>query len=99
MKVEITMDLILYNGNIFTMDKKYPKAEAVGIIGNKIAFVGRNEEVFALKNSKTEIIDLNGKAVVPGFNDSHMHLLSYAMSLENVDLNSAGSVDEIIEKV
>lgn len=99
MRGGVILDLILCNGNIFTMDKQYPKAEAVGIIGNKIAFVGRNEEVLALKNPKTEIIDLNGKTVVPGFNDSHMHLLSYAMSLDKVDLNNVSSVDEIVEKV
>jgi hypothetical protein len=93
------MDLILYNGNVITMEGTNPKAEAVGITGNRIVFVGKNGEVFDLKNSKTEIIDLNGKTVVPGFNDSHIHLLSYAMSLGKADLNTASGIDEMIENV
>ncbi|MCR4429481.1 MAG: amidohydrolase [Tepidanaerobacteraceae bacterium] len=93
------MDLILYNGNIITIDANYPKAEAISITGDRIAFVGKNEEVFDLKVSSTEIIDLKSKTVVPGFNDSHMHLLSYAISLEMADLNAIASIDDLIKNV
>ena len=57
--------MILYKGNIITMDGTNPKAEATGITGNRVVFVGKNGEVFDLKNSKAEIIDLNGKTVCP----------------------------------
>lgn len=93
------MDMILFNGNIITVDGNNPKAEAVGISGNRVVFAGKNEEALSLKHSATEIIDLKGKTVVPGFNDSHMHLLSYAISLDMADLNDAAGIDDLIGKV
>lgn len=93
------MDIILYNGNFFTADKKKEKVEAVAIKDGKIAATGTNQEVLGYKNSSTKLINLEGKTAVPGFNDSHMHLLSYAVSLEKADLNGAKSIDEIKKRV
>lgn len=91
------MDLILINGKIITMDNDNPRAEAIAIKDNKIFKVGKNDEVLALKNNNTKIIDLEGKTVTPGFNDSHVHLLNYGYSLQKVDCSSAKSIDEIIK--
>ncbi|MGB9813816.1 MAG: amidohydrolase [Thermovenabulum sp.] len=93
------MDLILYNGKIVTMDEKMPEVEAVGIGGGKIVEIGSNEEVLSYKGKNTVIIDLKGKTVVPGFNDSHMHLLSFALSLEKADLNGCDGINELIRRV
>ncbi len=93
------MDIILYNGNIITMDENNPKAGAVAIKGNKIIAVGKDEEVLNLKNKDTEIIDLNLKTLVPGFIDSHMHMLDYAQGLESVDLENCKSIEEIKDKL
>ncbi len=71
-------------------------AEAVAIKNGKIIKVGTNEEILSLKEKETEIIDLKGKLVLPGFNDSHMHLLGYGYTLEAVDLSGAASIDQII---
>ncbi|WP_312667148.1 amidohydrolase [Tissierella praeacuta] len=89
------MDLILINGKIHTMNKERNIVEAIGINGDIIEKIGTNEEVMVLKNNSTKIIDLEGKVVLPGFNDSHMHLLSYGYSLNRIDLGGAKSIEEI----
>lgn len=93
------MDLILLNGKVITMDGLHPSAEAVAVKDGKIYAAGLNSEMLALKEDATAIIDLEGKLLVPGFNDSHMHLLSFATTLEKVDLTSSASIDELIEKL
>jgi predicted amidohydrolase YtcJ len=67
-------DIILINGKIFTADTNQPYTEALAIKGNKIITVGSNSKVNQLASSKTKRIDLNGKTVVPGFNNAHEHL-------------------------
>lgn len=89
------VDLILINGKIHTMDKERNIVEAIGINGDIIEKVGTNKEIMALKNNSTKIIDLEGKVVLPGFNDSHMHLLSYGYSLNRIELGGAKSIEEI----
>lgn len=81
------------------MDKSKPKAEAVAIQGGKIAAVGSNDEILKLKADGTKIIDLEGKLVLPGFNDSHMHLYSFGESLRMVDLLKVDSIGAMITKV
>ena len=90
--------MFIINGNIRTMDPKKPKAEAVAIKNGKIIKVGNNEEVLALKNGDAKVIDLGGKLLLPGFNDSHMHLVGYSLFLDLIDLAEEKSIGEIIEK-
>ncbi|WP_352419296.1 amidohydrolase [Proteiniborus sp.] len=92
------MDLILINGRIHTMDLSNPIAEAVAIKEDKIFKVGHNDEILFTKDENTIVVDLKGKVVVPGFNDSHMHLLGFGYFLNMVDLSNCRSIDEIIEK-
>ncbi|MBK5251598.1 MAG: amidohydrolase [Peptostreptococcaceae bacterium] len=90
------MDLILFNGNIITMDEMNAIAKAVAIKDGIIYKVGTDKEILRLKTNKTKIIDLNNKTVIPGINDSHVHLLNYGYSLIKVDCSSAKSIEEII---
>ncbi|PAB57945.1 amidohydrolase [Anaeromicrobium sediminis] len=90
------MNTILYNGNIITMDSKSPKSEALFIRDNKFFKVGKNEEIFSLKDENTRLIDLENKTVVPGFNDSHMHLVNFANSLHMIPLTNCKSIDDLI---
>jgi predicted amidohydrolase YtcJ len=69
-------DLILYNGKIFTSDKSALWADAIAIKGNRIVAVGKNEEVMKNKTKETRVIDLEGRLIVPGFNDAHTHVSS-----------------------
>lgn len=91
------MDAIFYNGIIHTMDKAVPKAEAVAVKDGIIIRVGSNEDVLKLRTESTAMYDLDGKTMLPGFCDSHMHLLSYGYSLEKVNLYSAKSMDDLIK--
>lgn len=92
------MELILKNGKIATMNASRPWAEAVAVKDGKIVKVGKNEEVLALKEKSTKVIDLEGKLLVPGFNDSHMHLLMYSYNLQSVNLAGSKSIDDIIDR-
>jgi len=82
---KIQPDLILRNGRIATLDGPRSFAQAVAILNGRFAAVGSNEEVMFLRGEKTEIIDVGGRAVIPGLNDSHMHPirggLNYNMEL------------------
>lgn len=92
------MDLIITNGKIHTMDSCKEIVEAVAVKNGKIIKIGKNNEVLSLKTENTEVIDLGGKVMVPGFNDSHMHLLNFANSLKMVELNNCTSIDDILQK-
>src|SRR5947207_10287930 len=78
-------ELILINGRIATVDHSRPFAEAVAIHQGRFIAVGSNEEIIRLRASNTETIDLGGRTVIPGLNDSHMHPirggLNYNMEL------------------
>lgn len=93
------MDRILFNGNITTMDTEKPKVSAVAIKDGLIAATGKDEEILALKTYETELVDLSEKTVVPGFNDSHMHLLDYARTKEHIDLGLCATIAELMETI
>jgi len=63
----------LRGGRIYTQDPSRPWAEAVAISGNRISFVGSNADADRLAGPRTEMIELNGRFVMPGFNDAHIH--------------------------
>ena len=65
--------LALINGKVVTVDSENSIREAIAVKGNKILRVGSNNDVKGLIDSKTKVIDLDGKTVLPGFIDSHVH--------------------------
>ena len=67
-------DSVLYNGKIVTVDEDFSIAQAVAIRSGKFVAVGSDSEILALAGGDTERVDLEGKTVLPGFNDSHLHL-------------------------
>src|SRR5215475_8707893 len=66
-------ELILYNGNILTVNDKEPRAQAVAISRDRFLAVGRNSDVLNLTSASVHKIDLGGKTVTPGFIDAHSH--------------------------
>jgi predicted amidohydrolase YtcJ len=66
-------ELILYNGNIWTVSEKLPRAQAIAISGGRILAIGSNDEVLGLAAGLSKKIDLGGKTVLPGFIDAHAH--------------------------
>jgi len=73
-------DLILHNGRIVTVDAKFSLQQAMAVSGERIVRVGRNREVLALRGPQTEVVDLQGKLVLPGLIDSHSHATGAAMT-------------------
>jgi len=66
-------DTILFNGRLWTVDEKLPRAEAVAISDGRFFAVGLNDDVLSLATVRTRKVDLGGKTVLPGFNDAHAH--------------------------
>jgi predicted amidohydrolase YtcJ len=86
--LEIPMsDLVLYNANVITMDPVCPKAEMVIIKNGRITGVSDNTAIRELKDGKAEVMDCEGKTVIPGFIDAHCHLAAFAEGLVSIDLS------------
>ena len=92
-------DLVLQNGNVVTVDDKLPRAQAIAVIGDRIAAVGSNEEIAAFVGDRTELIDLAGQTAIPGFIEGHGHYTSFGGSLLILDFRHAKSFDEIVSQV
>ncbi|MGE5253783.1 MAG: amidohydrolase, partial [Planctomycetaceae bacterium] len=78
-------DLILWGGNIITLDPRKPFARAVAVKNGRFLRAGSDEEARALAGSKTRRVDLRGRTVTPGFIDSHQHLSQYGTDLLQID--------------
>ncbi len=89
-------DLALTGGKIYTVDGKRSWAEAVAIKDGRIVFVGTTEDAKAHIGKDTKVIELDGRMVVPGFQDVHIHPISAGVEAKACDLNAATSVDEYI---
>ncbi len=88
-------DLVLLEGNIHTMNPKMPIAQAIAVKGNRISFVGTNQEAAEYIGEKTKVIRLEGKTVLPGFIDTHIHVADYGRLLTWLNLETAGSIKDI----
>jgi predicted amidohydrolase YtcJ len=82
------------NGRIHTMEGF--TTEAVAVSGKKIAALGSTNDILKKCDSHTEIFDLKGRCLLPGFNDSHMHLMLYGLLYDQFNLRGLKSVDEVI---
>src|SRR4051794_21379930 len=82
-------DLVLLDGKVWTVDKKRPEAEAIAVWRDRILAVGTTDEVKKIVGPKTRVVDLRGRRVVPGFYDSHIHLLGSGRRLSEVALKDA----------
>lgn len=82
------------NGKIYTVNKNQPIAEAVVVSGNKIIFTGSGSEAKKFIDGETEIIDLHGRLMLPGFIDGHTHFISGGFYLLGLDLRHATSTGE-----
>jgi len=96
------MSTIIYlNGTIYTMDAAQPRASALAIdtLSGRILAVGDNDEVRRVGGHDTELVDLGGKTVLPGFIDAHIHLLSTAYRSHHIDAVNCTSEEEVAELV
>ena len=70
----MSADKVFLNGQVITVDESDRVAEAVAVKGNRIVRVGANAEVADLVGDSTEVFELDGKSLLPGFIDAHMHI-------------------------
>lgn len=87
--------LLIQNANVYTADPLNPRAQAVMVRGNRIAFVGNDAEARHQRTPQTEVIDGKGCTLLPGLIDSHFHLLWGALKLESLQLESAADLPEL----
>ncbi len=83
-------DTILHNGRITTQDTAKPEVAAVAISNGRIQAIGTNDEILALANDKTQKIDLENRRVIPGLNDSHLHVIRAGL-FSNLELRWDGT--------
>lgn len=92
-------DMVLTNGNVLTVEADMPNAEAVAIVGDRIAAVGSSAEIAAWIGDSTEVIDLAGQTAMPGFIEGHGHYTSYGDSFYRLELRYDSSWQKIVDKV
>src|SRR5271166_4429637 len=90
----LAADLILLNAKVWTVDASRPEAEALAAWHGRLMAVGSNEEVRRLIGPDTRSLDAGGRRVVPGFYDSHVHVLGSGMRLAEVALKDAADEAE-----
>jgi len=85
------MDIIFYNGKINTLDDSARVCTAVGSANGIITVVGSDEELYRQKRAATEMVDLKGAVMFPGFMEAHNHLMIYAYLLDAIDLSASNA--------
>jgi len=96
---EETADLVLNGGRVVTVDSLMPEAEAVAIKGDRILAVGTNEEIAGHIGEATEVIELAGRLVIPGFIEGHGHFLGLGRAKMILDLTQATTWNDIVGMV
>jgi predicted amidohydrolase YtcJ len=92
-------DTIVMNARVYTVNPSQPWAEAIAIREGKIAALGSASEIAAYRGAFTEVIDVGGRLVLPGFTDSHIHLLEGSVTLLRLHLEDATTIAEIQKRV
>lgn len=97
------MRQLYINGSVATVDSEMSYVQAFAVEDGKFIKTGTNEEILALKTEDSAVVDLEGKTVMPGFNDAHLHILNWASyhgeDRAKIDLEGITSIEELIEKV
>ena len=91
-------DTLFVNGDIYT-ESTPPRAQAIAISEGKVVVIGSNHEVLKLKQKNTQVIDLGGHFVMPGFNDAHVHLAAAGMRQLEVDLTGSKTLQEMQDRI
>lgn len=92
-------DLVFQNGIVYTADSANTTAQAVAVAGDLIIGIGTNEEIKKFIVDNTEVIDLKGKTLTPGFIEGHGHIMGLGFNEMNLDLMNVKSYDELVQKV
>ncbi len=90
-------DLLFLDGPVLTQDPARPESDALAVVGDRIAALGA--EARAMRGPATRVVDLRGRALVPGFVDAHNHLVSYGLRLMRLDLSRVEDKGELLAMV
>jgi predicted amidohydrolase YtcJ len=91
------VDLLLVNGNVYTVNEKQPHAESIAVKGDRIVFVGSNDEAKRFHAART--IDLAGKTVFPGLTDSHCHIFGIGERELSLNLEGTNTLQDFLVAV
>ncbi len=94
-----TADIVFKNGTIYTVDDQESQVEAVAVKDGMIIALGSSDDISAYEGSETDVIDLNGKTMTPGFIESHGHLMGVGYNKLELDLMYVKTYDELVAKV
>ena len=95
----LVADIVVKNGKIITLDTEHEEAQAVAIRDGKIIYVGDNVGAEKYIGKDTRVIDADGKSILPGLIDTHIHLVKYGFSLDWIDLRNVESISRVKELV
>ncbi|XP_014522830.1 uncharacterized protein LOC106779263 [Vigna radiata var. radiata] len=92
-------DLVLRNGVIYTSDDSLPFAESMAVANGRVLRVGNHSFVKELEGHGTQVLDLGGKVVVPGFIDSHVHFIAGGLQMMQVELRGVSKKEEFVRRI
>jgi predicted amidohydrolase YtcJ len=92
-------DLIVTNARVWTAEIARPEAEAVAVAGDRILAVGTRAEIERLRGPATHVVDAEGRFLMPGFEDAHIHLMTGGAQLDSVDLKDAATPAEFARRI
>jgi predicted amidohydrolase YtcJ len=95
----LAADLVITNANVWTGDVLQPDANAIAVVGDRIVDVGSSREIDRWRGAATTVIDAEGRRVLPGFNDAHVHLIDGGTALDNVNLKDAATPAEFTRRI
>src|SRR5262245_62454223 len=101
---EAVADTIYTNGEVITVNDAKPSAEAVAVKDGKILDVGARDDVMRYQGASTEVVDLKGRTMVPGFVDGHSHICDYGAlwgyhALNSPPVGDVNSIDDVVAKM
>ncbi|MGB9178472.1 MAG: amidohydrolase [Pyrinomonadaceae bacterium] len=94
-----TADVLFKNGNIYTVNERQPRAEAIAVKDGRIIFVGSNADVKKYEGRSVRVVDLRGRTVVPGLTDAHNHLIGVGLREMTLNLEGTTSLEDFLTKV
>jgi len=95
----LAADLVVTRANVWTGDPQRSSAAAVAVIGDRIVDVGTADDIERWRGPATTVVDAEGRRLVPGFNDAHVHFVDGGTALDNVDLKDADSPTEFARRI
>jgi hypothetical protein len=93
------VQLVAIHGKVWTENPNQPEAEAIAVSGHRILAVGTTDEISKLAGPRTQVLDLEGRRVVPGFNDAHVHFFWGGQGLTSVQLRDVTSREQFTQRI